>query len=314
MSSSTSTKASIAVLGGTGTLGEDISTVLLTEFRETFPTVRVFTRDPSSSKAQAFAQKGADVVALDIDTLDKALTGIDVVVNVLPTSLSEEVRSKVNEAVIKSGPKVYFLSEFGLDHRVADFSGYEHPEWAGKKRLAAETRKLAQGKTKVIAVYSGVFVEFLVSSFLGPILGFDLANNVFTSYGPATSKFGSTGKSDIGRTVGRLAVLALDPSTSASVPDEVRIAGSTTSYENVRDITARVKGVPKGEIKIEDLDKLEQDLRAQKGKGDFLLYIRLATGKGWGDLSENANELVNPGQKFWKWKTVEDEVRTVTGA
>lgn len=94
--------------------GEDISTVLLTEFRETFPTVRVFTRDPSSSKAQAFAQKGADVVALDIDTLDKALTGIDVVVNVLPTSLSEEVRSKVNEAVIKSGPKVYFLSEFGL--------------------------------------------------------------------------------------------------------------------------------------------------------------------------------------------------------
>lgn len=179
------------------------------------------------------------------------------------------------------------------DHRVADFSGYEHPEWAGKKRLAAETRKLAQGKTKVIAVYSGVFVEFLVSSFLGPIrtslfttcgsasvslipftVGFDLANNVFTSYGPATSKFGSTGKSDIGRTVGRLAVLALDPSTSASVPDEVRIAGSTTSYENVRDITARVKGVPKGEIKIEDLDKLEQDLRAQKGKGDFLLYIR----------------------------------------
>lgn len=88
--------------------------MLLTEFRESFPTVRVFTRDPSSSKAQAFAKKGADVVALDIESLENALAGIDIVVNVLPTSLSEEVRGKVNETVIKSGAKVYFLSEFGL--------------------------------------------------------------------------------------------------------------------------------------------------------------------------------------------------------
>ncbi|OJT02372.1 hypothetical protein TRAPUB_7096 [Trametes pubescens] len=309
MSSSTSTKATVAVLGGTGTLGEDIATVLLTEFRESFPTVRVFTRDPSSSKAQAFAKKGADVVALDIESLENALAGIDVVVNVLPTSLSEEVRGKVNETVIKSGAKVYFLSEFGLDHRIADFTGYEHPEWAGKKRLAAETRALAQGKTKVIAVYSSVFLEFVVSSFLGPLLGFDLAKNVFTTYGPATQKFATTGKSDIGRAVARLAVLALDPSTSASVSDEVRIAGAITSYEDVRDITARVRGVPKGEIKVEDLAALEQSLREQKGKGGLLEYIRLAIGKGWADLSENADELVNPGQTLWKWKTVEDEIR-----
>lgn len=152
---------------------------------------------------------------------------------------------------------------------------------------------MAQGKTKVIAVYSSVFLEFVVSSFLGPLrtslltlcgptsvslmrltVGFDLAKNVFTTYGPATQKFATTGKSDIGRAVARLAVLALDPSTSASVSDEVRIAGAITSYEDVRDITARVRGVPKGEIKVEDLAALEQSLREQKGKGGLLEYIR----------------------------------------
>lgn len=29
--------------------------------------------------------------------------------------------------------------------------------------------------------------------------------------------------------------------------------------------------------------------------------------------TDNDNELVNPDQKFWKWKTVEDYVREVGG-
>ena len=47
-------------------------------------------------------------------------------------------------------------------------------------------------------------------------------------------------------------------------------------------------------------------------------YIRLTeyTGRvliGQGKLdfaSENANELVNPEQSLWKWKTVEDQLRS----
>lgn len=94
--------------------GESITTVLLTEFRERFPTVRVFTRDPSSAAAQGLAKKGAEVVALDIDSLEGALAGVDAIANILPTVLPEDVRKKVNDAAIKSGAKVYFLSEFGL--------------------------------------------------------------------------------------------------------------------------------------------------------------------------------------------------------
>lgn len=95
-------------------IGEPISVALLTEYREQFTTVRVFTRDPSSSTAQGLAKKGAEVVALDLDTLGSALVGVDVIANILPTVLPEDVRKKVNDAAVKSEAKVYFLSEFGL--------------------------------------------------------------------------------------------------------------------------------------------------------------------------------------------------------
>ena len=106
-------------------------------------------------------------------------------------------------------------------------------------------------------------------------VGFDLQNNVFTPFGPATQKFATTSKTDIGRAVASLSLLVLDPETSASVPDDVRIAGSIVSFEDVRDVFARVKGVPKGEIKSVDLESVKGRLRAEKGKAENMLdYIR----------------------------------------
>ncbi|KAI0645564.1 hypothetical protein C8Q79DRAFT_911353 [Trametes meyenii] len=303
MSSSSKSTASVAIIGGTGSLGHEITTVFLTEYRQYFPTVRVISRDPSSSKAQEFAKQGAELFALD-GALEKAFAGVDVIVNILPGSLPKDVKQKITEAAIKSGPKVYFLSEFGIDHRLSDFPGFLHEEWAGKVEIAAETRALAQGKAKVIALYNGAFLELL----LAPFLGFDLQNNVFTPYGPASQRFAVTAKADIGRSVARLALLSLDPSTAAQVPDEVRIAGSIVSFEEVRDTFARVKGLPKGEIKEQDLAKIKEGLRQNKG-GNFLDYLRIVLGENKLNFAENSNELINPGEKFWKWKTVEDEIR-----
>lgn len=39
--------------------------------------------------------------------------------------------------------------------------------------------------------------------------------------------------------------------------------------------------------------------------------FRVVMGEGKADFGEkNDNELVNPGGKFWKWRSVEDVVRT----
>ena len=56
---------------------------------------------------------GAEVHSVQ-EPLESVLEGVDVVVNALPTSVSEEDKTKVITAVAASSAKVYFLSEFGM--------------------------------------------------------------------------------------------------------------------------------------------------------------------------------------------------------
>ena len=48
------------------------------------------------------------------------------------------------------------------------------------------------------------------------------------------------------------------------------------------------------------------------GPSDAFRY-RVLIGEGKMDFSKNDDELVNPGQSIWKWKTVEDFVREKGG-
>ncbi|KAI0355068.1 NAD-P-binding protein [Trametes cingulata] len=301
---------SVAIVGGTGRLGFDVTQVFLDEFHTTFPTVRVLTRDPSTAKAQQLAEKGARIHVFDPEdvaqSLAEAFTGVDVVINVLPTTTPTDVKRQVAEAAVKHGVKVFFLSEFGVDHNRNDFPGYNHHEWEVKKQLAADARELARGTpTQVIAVYTGLFLELA----LNPFMGFDIENNVFTCIGPSSQRVTFTSKADIGRALARVSELALGPLTADKVPDELRIAGTVVSFDDVRDLIARSKGVQKGEVKSEDLDQLKTKLRQTPGS-HIAEYIRVLMGEGKLDFSDdNANSLVNPAEAFWKWKSVADLLR-----
>lgn len=92
------------------------------------------------------------------------------------------------------------------------------------------------------------------------VVGLDVEKNVYTALGPGTLRFATTGESDIGRSLARLAILSLDPATAAVVPDRLRVAGHNVSYEEARDIVARVKGVPKGTIRTGDLKAAKENL------------------------------------------------------
>lgn len=160
-----------------------------------------------------------------------------------------------------------------------------------------------------------------------PLVGFDVENNTFTSYGPSSRKVTFTSLQDIGKALARLAILAIDPAASAKVPDELRIASDTLSFEEIRDLVARVKGVEKGKLVTEDLAAKKEELKkAPNAPGAILGFIRSApslslvvpglthidrvlVGEGKLNFSDNANELINPGQSLWKWKTVEEELR-----
>ncbi|KAH9857542.1 NAD-P-binding protein [Lenzites betulinus] len=295
---------SVVIVGGTGGLGHHISNAFLTEFKGSFHDVRVLTRNPSSAAAQELSAKGASLHKLDESdlpgSLDGAFAGVDVVVNSLPPMASAGLQQGVVDAAARNNVKVYFLSEFGVDYRFDDFPGYEHPEWIRRKKVAVEARELLKGK-KVIALFSSVFLELIFS----PLLGINVAKNTYTCFGSPTQRITATSKADIGRSIARVSALALDPTTAEKVPDELRVAGSTASYENIRDIVSRVKGVPKGEIKSEDLTQLKERIRQDPGK-NFLDYLHVSVGEGKADFTtDNANALVNPAEAFWKWRTIE---------
>ncbi|KZT64192.1 NAD(P)-binding protein [Daedalea quercina L-15889] len=311
----------VVLVGATGTLGKEVADVFLSSYRSYFPHIIATVRDSTTAEAKVLSDKGAELVQLDqtdlVASFTKAFQGADVVVNLLGTT-PHAYRDAVGEAAIKSGVKVYFPPEFGTDHRINDFPGWDHAEWIFKGQHAQKYRELGAGKTKVIAVYTGAFLEI----FLSPWLGFDTANLTYTCYGSPDVKVSTTSMADIGRAIAELALLALNPETAATVPDDVRIAGDTRSCRDVKEIVQRVRrelGVePSGEIKLVSLDLADfrEKIRAehlQQPKEAPLDHGKILFGEGKADFSENNNRLVNPGQSIWKWKTVEDVVHETGG-
>ncbi|KAM5534545.1 hypothetical protein V8D89_011749 [Ganoderma adspersum] len=298
------TKATVVILGGTGDVGMHISLVFLTEFRSAFPTIRITTRNPKSPKARELAKLGADMRRLS-EPPEDVFSGAEVVVDALPPQVAGDYRERIPGALLREKVKVYFLSEYGMDYHTTDFKGYDHDEWIMKRQIAAATSAAVQGKTKIVELVSGMFHGWVFR----PDLGIDVAKNVYTPLGPGTLRFATTGESDIGRSIARLAILSLDPATTAAVPSRLRITGHNVSYDEIRDIVARVKGVPKGTIKSGDVRAAKDNLR--KHPSDNIMdYINVLVGEGKGDYADNnSNELVNPGQRFWMWRSIEEELR-----
>ncbi|EPS98925.1 hypothetical protein FOMPIDRAFT_1024474 [Fomitopsis schrenkii] len=311
----------VVLVGATGGLGRDVANVFLTSHKPFFSRIIVTARDTTTPEAKALAEKGAELVLVNpldpVASFTKAFQGVDAVANLLGET-PHEFRDAVGEAAIKSGVAVYFPSEFGVDHRINDFPGYDFADWVFKGQHARKYRQLGAGKTKVISVYTGLFLEILI----GAHFGFDTASLVYTSVGSSDAKTATTAKADIGRALAELALLALNPETAASVPDDVHVAGNNVSWREVRDIVQRVRvelGVqPAGDIKLDsvDLAAFKENLRKEqleKPKPGPLDHLRVLIGEGKLDFSKNNNELINPGQSIWKWKTVEDLVREKGG-
>ncbi|KAI0333182.1 NAD-P-binding protein [Cubamyces sp. BRFM 1775] len=313
-----SAKLTVAIVGGTGLLGHHISNVFLKEFNHTFGEVRVLARDPSSAKAQDLANAGAVLYKFDEanvhKALDEAFAGVDVIVDTLSTGfIPEEISNATVEAGARSPAKVYILSEWGLEHEKLDVEGVKLAFWIAKQKLAARARELLRGK-KIIRVYTSAFLELLFRPGSGPNQYFLCADwwkvpsDVYEFTGSSSQRVTFTSMDDIGRSAARLALLAVDPATASQVPDELRIAGTTASVEEIRDIVVRHTG-KQGTIKCNDLAEARRQTVAGAG-ADMALYVRVAAGEGWMDYSkENANELINPGQSLWKWKTVDDELK-----
>jgi len=312
-------KPVVAIAGGTGDLGQTVARVFLDEaFRPSFSRVLVLTRNTTSPSARALAGLGAELHQTtwssddeeDAKKLRETLRGVDVVVNVLGGSTGAQEMNALLEAAVDAGVRVYFPSEYGSDLRANDFPGFDHKLFVEKRDHLKYAEELSKGKMKVIAVATGAFVEVNV----GLLVGFDVEKSTFTTFGPGTAKVAFTSKPDIGRALARLTILSTASSSSAAdeVPTHVRVAGSLYSVADIRAAYERVTG-KETELVTKDLQAEKE--RVKKGYLDGSIaspidHIWLLMAEGKLDFStDNYNEVVNPKEHFWKWKTVEDHLQ-----
>jgi hypothetical protein len=140
----------------------------------------------------------------------------------------------------------------------------------------------------------------------GPWFGMNTKKGVWEPIGSASTPAAYTALSDVGKAIASLA--RLPPS---EVPDHVRIVGSNISFKDASEAMTSVSGKP---IELKEVDLASfKEKTTQKTEGDPAAFIRFIMGEGKMDFSKNENEVVNPVEKLWKWKTVQEYAKEVDG-
>jgi hypothetical protein len=179
----------------------------------------------------------------------------------------------------------------------------------------------------LINVSVGLHLEHPVGGFQKPH-GFYAEEETWYMPGTGDVPVAYTGKTDIALSVIELIKMAMkDPD---SVPPHVRIGGSNLSPKQIVEIFNKAaKGKTHIKLKLlneEQSKELFSRLVFEPPKGEehsfdqqFMNEVatRVFTMSGGGgnlDFSEhNHNELVNPGESKWKWKTMEEYAEETDG-
>jgi len=155
----------VAIVGSTRHQAwKDVADIFLTSYRPFFSRVIAVVPDPSSPSAKALAEQGAEIRHIDpadpLLSFTQAFEGVDVVISAVGRS-TLEYKDALFQAALDSGVKVYFPSEYGVDHRLNDFPGWDDVEWNVKRMHAQKSKELAGDKIKAISVYAGLLEGLL---------------------------------------------------------------------------------------------------------------------------------------------------------
>ncbi|KAF8330864.1 uncharacterized protein EI90DRAFT_1105358 [Cantharellus anzutake] len=298
--SSTSVKPVVALVGSTGYLGKSIVPVFAKAANEgQFAAFKILTSSTPKDELKSAASDKVTIVQVDYASpasLESALEGVDVLVSALGASKSTEAAQKsLVQAAVASKVKVYFPSEWGTD---LDVSPYPFPPLDAKTEHVEEARK-AGLKTVVFVV--GVFSDII----LLPISGWFTAPNTVHIPDSGKNKAVFTAKKHIVQYALQAVILAAqDP---AKFPDKVRVWDDNRSWD---EYTAELEQVLGRELikNVIPKEQLVQDFAAGPSIGGL---GRLLAADGLTDYSDNHNELLNPGEKYFKRQTVGETLKEV---
>jgi len=309
-------KPTIAIAGCTGALGSQITTTILSpEYRSKYNSIVLFSRK-ATEQTQKWTSQGATHITLgdspSASDLKSALEGVNILVNAINTS-GASLRDTLVKILPETEVKLYFPSEFGVDHMLHDFS---MREWDGKKLHLKLAREICEpAGIKVCRVFIGLFLEDAFGEWYG--YGKPEGENgkksiVVEAVGDLDSVVSYTSLGDVGKVI---SILATEMERN-NVPDSLRLAGSSASMREVSGVI-REQNESKDisvDLRSKDGIKMKQDLLAQKST-DSLKYLRFLMGDGSIDYRRkedgglgNDNDLVNPQEKFFKWKTWQSQL------
>ncbi|KAJ5544809.1 hypothetical protein N7535_006803 [Penicillium sp. DV-2018c] len=299
------TKPIVAIAGATGHLGKQITTAFLSSaFHDKFSEIILLSRRESTLFSPSELRTGLKVTTRRYDTtnLEEALRDVDILINAIGPG-GHEFKTRIAATLPRTNIRLYFPSEFGVDHYGHDFA---HLEWYEKKKHLANAQPVVTDM-KICRVFVGLFLE----DSIGPWFGFDTRNGRYTSVGPPTTPVSFTGMGDVGKTVASLASMEVE-----LVPEIVRVGGDTRS---ILEIAGIMRDAGAGEIDVREVpyEEYKRVTTAKEDSWDPAAYLRFLMADGRIDHTVNGlgsdNEFVNPGQRLWKWKTMEDLARETGG-
>lgn len=313
----------VAIAGATGQLGPHlVSAILSPPFAQHISELILLSRHPPKDVTLPMPPAGipTKVSARQYNvahqgSIIQALDGVDVLVSSLGHGPAvADFESHLLAAIPRTDVQAYFPSEYGVDHYTHTFS---HPLWDQKRaHMAAARRILKPAHVSVVRLFTGVFLEGGV----GPWLGYDSKHAHFESIGSAGDGHTSfTALDDIGRAIASLAAFAPD---LRALPSALHIAGDTRTVAEVARIMADAGGGdPENDGKITVSEMAWEPFHnatISRGETDPNPYLRFLMGENKIDHSPGSklgceNELVNPGERLWKWKTLTDLARETHG-
>lgn len=226
----------------------------------------------------------------------KELQGTDVIISLV--TVNPNVIQTVETIVKEVKPKLYIPSQYGVD--VKTVSTYI-PGLLNIKDDHSEN--LRKAGIKVVDVYTGFF-SFKKSWLyeIVPHIGIDAEKKEYVARGDLNTKITYTNLTDLG-----LAIASIASRPTENWPQQVKIESGKVA---VKDIIERyekdhgVKLTQKEAISKEDTLKQVYEKLKNFSPADFVFYLHAIAAQGEGrgaSFTENDDELVNPGEKLWKW-------------
>ena len=292
----------VAIVGAGGLLGKQVSKVLLSPtFRSSYANVIFLKRRPNGKSGDESID-GAQTRFYDDNTISQALQGVDVLISTVGPA-GHDFKDKLVDAISHSAVKLYIPSEFGVDHTVHDFL---HPEWDRKKKHHDKLVATVPKTTKVCLIYIGLFLE----DSIGPWFGLDTKNGIYESVGSPDKLISFTALGDVGNVVAQIARTPID-----RIPQSLHISGDALT---IRQLGAAMENAGSSPIQIKEIDLDDFKKKAvAEGTQDPAKCLRFLMGEGKIDHTMsglgNDNELVNPDQQNWTWKTVAQYAKETSG-